>query len=261
MSTSPQEDRGFEHDYLEQNRAAWERWAPSHRAAGRRAWGDGEPRWGMWGLLESDIGLLERFESGGDAVELGCGTGSVCAALARAGMNVVGIDIAEAQIESARAFQREFDLDFRLARENAEALPYDDASFDLAISEYGASVWCDPYRWIPEAARILRPGGLLVGIVTSPLLVACMPAAGGHPGKWLQRPYFGMHRFEFGGDDVVEFHLTHGDWFRVLRANEFRVEDLIEVRPGTHVPPRYDFVSASWARDWPSEDIWIARRQ
>ena len=36
-----------------------------------------------------------------------------------------------------------------------------DASFDLVVSEYGASVWCDPERWIAEAARLLRRGGRL----------------------------------------------------------------------------------------------------
>ena len=41
---------------------------------------------------------------------------------------------------------------------DAQALPFPDESFDLAISEYGASIWADPYRWIPEAARVLRPG-------------------------------------------------------------------------------------------------------
>ena len=35
-------------------------------------------------------------------------------------------------------------------------------SFDLAISEYGAAIWADPYKWIPEAARLLRPGGQLI---------------------------------------------------------------------------------------------------
>ena len=38
-------------------------------------------------------------------------------------------------------------------------MPLADASFDLAISEYGAAIWCDPYRWIPEAARLLRGSG------------------------------------------------------------------------------------------------------
>jgi SAM-dependent methyltransferase len=260
VSAAQQKDRPVEPDYLERNRAAWERWAPHYRAAGRRAWAEDELRWGMWGVLESDLGLLTKCEAGINAVDLGCGTGNVCAWLARAGMHAVGIDIAQAQIDNAKEFQREFDLSFRLDRANAETVPYDEASFDLAISDYGASIWCDPYRWIPEAARILRPGGRLVFIVTAPLLMACTPASG-EAGKWLQRPYFGMHRFEFADDDVVEFHLTHGDWIRVLRENGFEVEDMIEVRPAPHAPPRYDFVSASWARDWPSEDIWTARRR
>jgi SAM-dependent methyltransferase len=247
-------------DYLERNRVAWERWAPHYRAAGRRAWAEEEPRWGMWGILESDLGLLRQCEQGMNAVELGCGTGYVCAWLARAGLHPVGIDIAQPQIDNALAFQREFDLRFRLDRADAEAVPYDDASFDLAISEYGASVWCDPFRWVHEAARLIRPDGILIFIVTSAFLMTCTPTEGGAAGERLERPYFGMHRFEFPADDVVEFHLGHADWMRVLRANGFEVENMIEVRPGPLTPPRYNFVSNAWARNWPSEDIWIVRR-
>ncbi|MEX2049358.1 MAG: class I SAM-dependent methyltransferase [Gemmatimonadota bacterium] len=260
MTTAPHARRSDEPDHVQRNRAAWERWAPYYRTAGRRAWAEEEPRWGMWGVLESDLGLLKKGEPGMNAIELGCGTAYVCAWLARAGLHPVGVDIAQAQIDNAFAFQREFDLSFRLDRANAEAVPYEDASFDLAISEYGASVWCDPYRWVPEAGRLLRPGGLLVFIVTAPFLMTCTPAAGGSAGERLERPYFGMHRFDFASDDAVEFHLGHGDWFRVLTDNGFTVEDLIEVRPGPHVPPRYNFVSNAWARQWPSEDIWTARR-
>lgn len=261
MKALLRKDLTIEPDYLERNRAAWDRWAPYYRAAGRRAWAEEEPRWGMWGSLESDLGFLKRSEPGMNAVELGCGTGYVCAWLARAGLHAVGVDIAQAQIDNALAFQREFGVTFRLDRTNAEAVPYEDASFDLAISEYGASLWCDPYRWVPEAARLLRPGGFLVFIVTAPFLMTCTPTAGGSAGEQLERPYFGMHRFEFAGDDAVEFHLGHGDWFHVLTENGFGVEDLIEVRPGPHTPPRHNFVSNSWARNWPSEDIWTARRR
>ena len=67
---------------------------------------------------------------------------------------------------SARALQLEFGLEFPLLHGNAEEVPFPDGSFDLAISEYGASIWCDPYRWIPEAARLLRSGGELVFLVT-----------------------------------------------------------------------------------------------
>ena len=51
------------------------------------------------------------------------------------------------------------------------ALPFADQSFDFAISQYGAAIWCDPYRWIPEASRILRPGGRLVFETGSPLVM------------------------------------------------------------------------------------------
>ena len=257
---SARRDKPRSEDYVERNRAAWERWAPHYRAPGRRLWDEDEPRWGMWGVLESEVGLLEQCEPGMNAIDLGCGTGYVCAWLTRAGLHAVGVDIAQAQIDNALALQREFELSFRLDRSNAESVPYEDDSFDFAISEYGASVWCDPYRWLPEAARLLRPGGMLVFVVTAPFVMACTPTGGGAADERLERPYFGMHRFEFAGDDAVEFHLGHGDWFNVLKDNGFAVEDLREIRPDEHATPRYKFVSTTWARKWPSEEIWIARR-
>jgi hypothetical protein len=53
-----------------------------------------------------------------------------------------------------------------------------DAAFDLVISEYGASIWCDPYRWVPQAARLLHPGGRLVFLRNSTLLMLCVPDVG-----------------------------------------------------------------------------------
>jgi ubiquinone/menaquinone biosynthesis C-methylase UbiE len=278
MSASPQRSRassrkasapaptraGAESDaanYLERNRSAWERWAPYYRAVGRRAWLEEEPRWGLWGSLESELRLFSRCTPGMNAVELGCGTGGVCAWLTRAGLHTVGIDIAQAQLENALSLQKEFGLSFRLEQANAEAVPYEDASFDFAISEYGASVWCDPHRWIPEAARLLRPGGMLVFFVTSPFVMTCTPPGGGIVGEQLERAYFGMHRFDFASDNAVEFHLGYGDWFRALNEGGFAVEDLTEVRPGPHAPPRFKLVTNEWARRWPSESIWVARRR
>lgn len=48
-------------------------------------------------------------------------------------------------------------------------VPLEDGSFDVAVSEYGASIWCDPGKWIPEAARLLRPGGEVVFLRNSTL--------------------------------------------------------------------------------------------
>jgi SAM-dependent methyltransferase len=215
----------------------------------------------MWGVLESDLGLLRHCEPGMNAVELGCGTGAVCAWLAREGVQPVGVDVSHAQLETARALQREFGVEFRLEPSPAESLPYEDRSFDFAISEYGASTWCDPYLWIPEAARLLVPGAVLVFVAAAPLVMACTPAHGGDVGRRLERPYFGMHRFEFEADGGVEFHVGHGEWFRLLADNGFTVEDLVEVRPDENAAPRFNFVSSEWARSWPSEDVWTARRR
>ena len=111
-------------------------------------------------------------------------------------------------------------------------MPFPDQSFDLAISEYGASIWCDPYLWIPEAARLLRPSGRLIFLVNAPLLILCAPEQEGVPATdRLLRPYFGMHRFDWPDDDSVDFHIPHGEMVALLRGSGFDVEALIEIRP------------------------------
>ena len=249
------------HADVERNRAAWSVWAPDYFEPGLERWQEMEPSWGIWGTPESELELLADVGSDTDAIELGCGTAYVCAWLARRGAVPVGVDVSDEQLESARMFQRQFRLGFSLVRASADEIPFADESFDFAISEYGASIWVDPYRWVPEAARLLRPGGRLVFVVNGALLMTCTPEDGSETTTTLERDYFGMHRFEFPGDQSVEFHLPHGEWIRVLRANNFDVEDLIEVQPPPDAATRYPFVSAEWARRWPSEEIWVARRR
>jgi SAM-dependent methyltransferase len=71
--------------------------------------------------------------------------------------------------------QERFELEFPLYLGNAEETDFADASFDLVVSEYGASIWCNPYHWISEAARLLRPGGNLAFLINSVLLILCTP--------------------------------------------------------------------------------------
>jgi hypothetical protein len=59
----------------------------------------------------------------------------------------------------------------------------------------------------------------------------------------------------------VEFHLGHGDWIRLLRGSGFEVEDLIELRPAESATTRYPHVTVDWARRWPAEEVWVARRR
>jgi hypothetical protein len=114
---------------------------------------------------------------------------------------------------------------------------------------------------VPEAARLLRAGGELIFMVNSALLTLCVPAEGVVPaGETLLRPAFGMYRVEWPGDPGVEFHLSHGDWIRLLRQTGFEIEDLIEVQAPENGKTSYEYVTLEWARQWPSEEIWKARR-
>ncbi len=257
--TAPRDQALPEH--VRRNRAQWDAWAGDYVAAGERNWARPEFTWGMFGVPEAGLRILPDVD-GLDVIELGCGTAYVSAWLARRGARPVGIDNSPRQLETARRLQQEHGLEFPLLLGNAETVPLPDASFDLAISEYGASIWADPYRWIPEAARLLRPGGRLIFLVNGLLLVLCMPdEADVAAGDRLLRDYFGLHRFEWPDDDSVEFHLNHGDWIRLLRANGFEVEDLVEIQVPEGATSRYRYVTGEWARRWPSEEVWKARKR
>jgi SAM-dependent methyltransferase len=250
-------------DHVRRNRAVWDGWAADYVERGRRAWQEAEPRWGIWHIPEADVGILPDV-AGLDVIELGCGTAYLGAWLARRGARVVGIDNSERQLETARGFQAEFGLDFPLHHGNAEDVPYPDGSFDLAISEYGASIWADPNRWVPEAARVLRPGGRLIFLVNGLILMLCAPddpAATEAATDRLLRPYFGIHRMEWISDESVNFALGYGDWIRLLRATAFEVEDLVELQAPEGATSGYPFVTAEWARKWPSEEVWKARKR
>jgi SAM-dependent methyltransferase len=249
-------------DHVARNRADWDAHAKDWVQPGRRDWAREEPWWGIFTVPESQLHVLPDDLEGLDTIELGCGTGYVSAWLAKRGARPVGIDNSEGQLATARLLQAEFEIDFSLVHGNAEATPFDDESFDFAISEYGASIWCDPYRWIPEAARILRVGGRLVFLVDTPLAIMCSPEIEGEPaGDRLLRPYFGMHRIDWGQDDAVEFHLPHGELIALLRRSGFEIEELVEVRPAADAATRFPHATVEWARQWPYEEIWKVRKR
>jgi SAM-dependent methyltransferase len=222
-------------------------------------WALDEISWGIWAIDEPELNVLGDV-AGLDVVELGCGTAYFSAWLARRGARPIGVDVTPAQLETARRMMAETGIEFPLVEADAAETGLPDGSADLVVSEYGASIWVDPYRWIPEAARLLRPGGRLVFLCNSTLVVLC--AEGYGTSETLQRAQFGMHRFEWpeGG---VEFHLAHGEWIDVLRANGFELERLVEIQAPADAQTHgyYAYVTAEWARKWPCEEIWVTRKR
>jgi SAM-dependent methyltransferase len=245
------------------NRDAWAKAnADYNDASAADTWSKDEITWGVWNTPESALGVLPDFRDM-DVIELGCGTAYFGAWLKKKGARrVVGIDVTPAQLETARRLDEEHSLGLELIEANAESIPLDDAQFDLAISEYGASIWCEPERWIPEAARLLRPGGELVFMRNSTLSMLCAPDSGPIQ-QSLQRPQKGIRRLEWPDDEPgVEFHLGLTDMLHVLQHSGFALVDLVEIfAPDDAVDhPRYDYVPSEWARKWASEEVWRLRK-
>jgi SAM-dependent methyltransferase len=224
-----------------------------------RAWAAGDMTWGLFHVPEREVRVLGDVR-GLDVIELGCGTAYLSAWLARRGARPVGVDPTRAQLHTAVRCQQRWGAMFPLVEADGENVPMRSRSFDLVVSEYGASVWCDPERWVAEAARLLRPGGRLVFLTNSVLVTLCVPETGGFAGDRLLRPQRALGRVRWPGGGT-EFHPSHGAWIRVLSRNGFVVEALHELyaSDGSTTPDYYDIATAAWATRWPVEDLWSAR--
>jgi ubiquinone/menaquinone biosynthesis C-methylase UbiE len=121
-------------------------------------------------LGRRDVGFWQRTASGvrGPVLELGCGTGRIAVPLARAGINLVGIDRSGRML--ARAARRAATVRSRrrhltLVRGDIRHLPFAPERFGLVIGAYGIlqSLLSDPdlTTTLRSAARVLKPGGLL----------------------------------------------------------------------------------------------------
>lgn len=250
-------------NYLKGNVEAWQKKAADYVTEAERAWASEQPYWGIWEIPESDARLLPVDMSGQAAIELGCGTAYVSGWMRRRGARVVAIDPTPGQLETARRLQEVHRLDFVIEQGFAESVSYPDGSFDFAISEYGAALWADPYRWVPEAARLLKPGGTLVFLTTSALAAMCEPEleSDGPISPVLQRPYFGMHVSTWADcPGETEFHLPHGDWIALLRDSGFTIERLLELQAPAGARSRFAWANPEWAHRWPSEEAWVVRK-
>ena len=247
-------------EHAARTREAWNADAPDWIAAAEEAWASPEPYWGMWQVPEAEVRILPDVR-GLDVVDLGCGTGYWCAWFHRRGARPVGLDVAEAQLETARAMQRTHGIDFPLVHASAEEPPFGDGSFDLVFSEYGAAIWCDPYVWIPHAHRLLRPGGRLIFLGNSVLSMLCAVEDEDAISETLLRSQFGLHRLDWPDDDSTDFHLAHSAMVALLRDTGFTVEALHELQApeGDDDEVRF-FMRRGWARRWPCEEVWVARR-
>jgi len=243
--------------YIRHNRAVWDRASARYdRRHGPSLGGRHAASWGEFRLPERTLGLLGVVR-GKRVLELGCGAARWSIALARRGARPVGFDLSAAQLARAQELVAEAGKTVPLVRGSAERLPFRSASFDIVFCDWGAMTFSDPTRSVPEAARVLRPGGLFAFATASPLRFVTYDARHDGQVRRLVRPYFGVHRVEYPGDSAVEFHPPYGVWVELFRKNGLRIERLIESRPNPKQRSTYlARKDIDWARSWPIETIW-----
>ena len=253
-------------EHVAENRRYWNAMAEDWVVPGERRWGQ-DACWGTWAIPNSDLSLLVDDMAGQRAIELGCGTGYVSAWMRRRGASVYAIDNSESQLMTARRLCDVHQLDaIEWVHGSAETVPQPDGSFDFAISEYGAAIWCEPASWISEAHRLLRPGGELIFLGHHPLAMVCTPMDGSPSANdRLERSYFDLGRLDWR-DDVdepggIEFNLPISAWIKLFHDTGFDIIDYIEIRAPESATGTNGTVSAEWAKRFPSEQVWRIRKR
>ena len=211
----------------ERNRAAWDRISDEYQARNAEFIGrKDEPRWGMWQLPDSELGILGDV-AGKDVLELGCGAAQWSILLGgarRAGGRARQLGAAaraRARADGGGGRRLPARPSRRPRRCRCRTRASTSSSATTAAMTFG-----DPYLTVPEAARLLRPGGLFAFSHSTPLAMCCWSEETETIERRLVRDYFGMHRFDELPDEPVEFNLPYGEWIRLFREHGFRVEAL-----------------------------------
>jgi len=241
------------------NRTYWDREADQYQADHRSQLTKETMGWGVWDIPESQLGVLGDV-GGADVLELGCGAAQWSIKLARLGARPIGMDNSRGQLRHAAAQMAEAGVVIPLVQARAEALPFAEASFDLVFCDHGAMSFADPRRTVPEAARVMRAGGVLAFNMASPFLFLTWDPETDRVSDRLHHSYFELGRFAWE-EGIVEYQLSYGQWIRLFRESGLVVEDLVELQPPEDATTTYvEFAPLELARRWPAEHIWKVRK-
>ena len=137
-----------------------------------------------------------------------------------------------------------------------------DGSADLVVSEYGASIWVDPYRWIPEAARLLRPGGELVFLRNSTLVILCSPDDDVPAGEQLRAaPVRPAPRRLVGRASSSTSPTATGSVSSAPTASRSSTSSSSRRRSRPRRTRTTTTSPPTGRRKWPAEEIWVARKR
>jgi SAM-dependent methyltransferase len=243
---------------VRKNRAHWNSTSDAYQAEHGSALREEPLAWGVWRIPEAELGVLGELE-GREVLELGCGAAQWAAGLATTCARVVGIDLSERQLANAQHHLKATDARATLVQGDAEGLPFLDRSFDVVFCDHGAMTFAQPQRTVAEASRVLRPDGVFAFCMSSPIRDVCWDERSDRVTPTLVGNYFELDVLE--DSETACFQLPYGAWIRLFREHSLVVEDLVELRPAPTDTTTYSkFVDASWANQWPAENIWKLRK-
>jgi SAM-dependent methyltransferase len=130
----------------------------------RATWAAGDyPEVAKRGLWEVGERLVQRVGIGKNeqVLDVACGTGNAAIRAAQAGGQVVGLDLTPEFFEAGRRLAGEVGVGIDWVEGDAEALPYEDESFDVVLSAFGCMFAPRHQVTAAELTRVLRPGGRL----------------------------------------------------------------------------------------------------
>jgi SAM-dependent methyltransferase len=242
-------------DHVAHNRAFWDADADAYQREHGAALDAAPMAWGAYRIPEADLGVLGDVRDA-TMLELGCGAAQWSVALAGVGSRVVALDVSHAQL----GYARDTDPKLPLALASGEQLPFRAGSFDVVFCDHGALSFCDPDVILAECGRVLRAGGLLAFCCTHPLLYLTWDAQSARQTRRLQIRYDRLGRMNVG-DGTIDWVLTASEWIPLLRTHGFAIEDCIELCAPDDATTTYrEYAPTKWARKWPAEWIWKARR-
>lgn len=266
----------FEHDRTDaaRRRAG----AAESRRAGRTWWDDNADEyqaehggflgdagfvWGPEGLDENRVRLLGDV-TGRRVLEVGAGAAQCSRALLARGARPVALDLSMRQLRHSARIDDALGVRVPVVQADAGALPFADASFDLAFSAYGALPFSpEGARIMREVHRVLRPGGRWVFSLTHPIRWA-FPDEPGEAGLTVGQSYFDTTPYveedEHGRAVYVEHHRTLGERVREVVGAGFRLVDLIEPRWPDHLNREWGGWSPLRGRLLPGTAIFVCDR-
>lgn len=246
-------------DPVARNRRSWNRFGDAYQARHGEMLEATAEAWGCWRIPEGELRILGDLGAlaGRRVLELGCGAAVWSLALARRGADVVGLDLSDVQLAHANRARRHAGRALPLVQADAERLPFADARFDVVFCDHGATSFTRPERTVPEAARVLREGGLLAFCMSTPLRDCCIDPRSDTVTPALHAGYFGLRTLEDDVDGTLSYQLPYGAWIRLFRRCGLAVEDLVELQPPLGATTSYEgFTPLAWARRWPAEHVW-----